>query len=243
MPLKLATTIEIASDSAQEFEAEQRVSFRRAGGMLAAYADGRVIGRVPPRFNRFLAAEKDAVAKVDSVKGDVVSVGVYLQGRASIMGRNGELVLKDRRIAFHPSEGTGSIVKDVAGVRASVVTGEELRSRVTVTRMALAGIFAFALKKQAGGERFLVVEGPDFAWAVEVDLNQANEAILLATAINDEARSAAPAAQAGPAHFAQPAAAGGSDIIGQLERLASLKAAGALTDEEFSAAKRLILGL
>ena len=51
--------------------------------MFVAYADGRAIGHVPPRFNRFLAAERDAKAKVDSVKGDLVSVGVYLQGHAS----------------------------------------------------------------------------------------------------------------------------------------------------------------
>jgi hypothetical protein len=38
-----------------------------------------------------------------------------------------------------------------------------------------------------------------------------------------------------------PAAAGGGDLIAQLERLAGLKSAGILTDAEFEAAKAQVL--
>lgn len=50
------------------------------------------------------------------------------------------------------------------------------------------------------------------------------------------------AAEPAPAPAA-PAAAAGPDQLGQLERLADLKAQGVLTDEEFSAAKAKLLGL
>lgn len=46
-----------------------------------------------------------------------------------------------------------------------------------------------------------------------------------------------------PATPAAPATPTGGDTMDQLERLASLHAGGALTDEEFSAAKARILGL
>jgi hypothetical protein len=56
----------------------------------------------------------------------------------------------------------------------------------------------------------------------------------------------APAAPAAPAYAppapAAPAAAGGVDIAGQLQQLATLKAQGILSDAEFEAAKAKLLG-
>lgn len=54
------------------------------------------------------------------------------------------------------------------------------------------------------------------------------------------------AAQSAAAQYAPPAAAaapssGGVDIVAELQKLASLKDAGALTDEEFAAAKARLL--
>lgn len=48
-----------------------------------------------------------------------------------------------------------------------LVSGSELQSRVTATRLLL-GAFAFAFKKSKGGEKYLTVEGPDFTWMTEV---------------------------------------------------------------------------
>ena len=57
------------------------------------------------------------------------------------------------------------------------------------------------------------------------------------------------AAQAAAAQYAQPAAApapaaaaGGTDIVAELTKLASLKDAGILSEEEFAAAKAKLLG-
>ncbi|MCU1422989.1 MAG: hypothetical protein JWN36_2640 [Microbacteriaceae bacterium] len=51
-----------------------------------------------------------------------------------------------------------------------------------------------------------------------------------------EAAQAAPAQQAAPQPQAVP------DLMGEIERLSSLHESGALTDEEFSAAKAKLLG-
>jgi len=57
------------------------------------------------------------------------------------------------------------------------------------------------------------------------------------------------AAQAAAAQYAQPAApapaapaGGGTDLVAELQKLASLKDAGILSDEEFAAAKAKLLG-
>jgi hypothetical protein len=58
------------------------------------------------------------------------------------------------------------------------------------------------------------------------------------------AAPAAPAADVAPAAPAAPAPAGGSgDYMEELQKLASLRDAGILTDEEFNAKKAQILGL
>jgi hypothetical protein len=52
----------------------------------------------------------------------------------------------------------------------------------------------------------------------------------------------AAAAPAAAAPAAAPAPAGGDDLMAQLEKLAQLKAAGVLSEEEFTAAKAKLLG-
>jgi hypothetical protein len=59
---------------------------------------------------------------------------------------------------------------------------------------------------------------------------------------NDQAQAASAQTQAPPA-AATPAAAAPTDSTAELERLAKLHESGALTDEEFAAAKSKLLGL
>nr|WP_062528769.1 SHOCT domain-containing protein [Demequina rhizosphaerae] len=49
-------------------------------------------------------------------------------------------------------------------------------------------------------------------------------------------------AQAAPQVAAAPAAGGGSDLMGELQKLAQMKEAGILSDAEFAAAKAKLLG-
>lgn len=54
--------------------------------------------------------------------------------------------------------------------------GEELQSRVTATRLLMLGVFAFAAKKKTGGNKFIVVEGENFLWGLEVGRKKVNDA-------------------------------------------------------------------
>jgi uncharacterized membrane protein YebE (DUF533 family) len=62
--------------------------------------------------------------------------------------------------------------------------------------------------------------------------------------VNDQAQAAYAATQAPPpAPAAAPAPAATGDTTAELERLASLHQSGALTDDEFAAAKAKLLGI
>ncbi|HEX5729392.1 SHOCT domain-containing protein [Microbacterium sp.] len=71
---------------------------------------------------------------------------------------------------------------------------------------------------------------------------QQYEAAQQQAQIDEAARAAAAQySQPAPAEPAAPAG-GGVDLVGELQKLASLKDAGVLSDEEFAAAKAKLLG-
>jgi len=67
---------------------------------------------------------------------------------------------------------------------------------------------------------------------------QQQQAAMNAAAQQAVAQQQAAAAQAAPA----PAAAGGTDVVAELQKLATLKEQGILSDDEFAAAKAKLLG-
>lgn len=75
------------------------------------------------------------------------------------------------------------------GVTAVVESGEALQSRVTATRLLAVGIFALAIKKKKGGTSFLLIEGPDFAWAMEVKRGDQSKAQAFAAKVRTAAKS------------------------------------------------------
>ena len=92
----------------------------------------------------------------------------------------------------------GDVQLKLDGVHASVEDGSALESRVTLTRMLAVGLLAFAFKKKSGGEKYLTVEGPDFAWVALANRKHISNAMRFATAINDSARKTAAAKQKRP---------------------------------------------
>lgn len=68
---------------------------------------------------------------------------------------------------------------------------------------------------------------------------QQQQAAMNAAAQQAVAQQQAAAAQAAPA---APAAAGGTDVVAELQKLATLKEQGILSDDEFAAAKAKLLG-
>ena len=78
----------------------------------------------------------------------------------------------------------------LAGVTASVESGEALSQRVTLTRFAAMGLLSLAAKKKSGGESYLLVEGPEFAWTFEVKRGDQAKAQKFAAAIRSAAAKA-----------------------------------------------------
>ena len=63
------------------------------------------------------------------------------------------------------------------GVHAYLEDGSALESRITATRLLLFGPFALAMKKRKGGEKYLIVEGPDFAYMTMVKRQNISKAV------------------------------------------------------------------
>lgn len=87
----------------------------------------------------------------------------------------------------HALECKGEI-RPFAGVSIDLVSGSELQSRVTATRLLLLGVFAFAFKKSKGGEKYLTVEGPDFAWMTEVGNANTRKAMDFINKVRNQSR-------------------------------------------------------
>jgi hypothetical protein len=118
----------------------------------------------------------------------------------------------------------------------------DLRSRVTVSRLLLTGIFAFGLKKERKKGFFISIATPSSLGLFEVNTsgsnNRANEkkARVFAAACNARIRSSNPTGIA-------KAEASSSTNYDEIEKLGELLNKGLLTQKEFDAKKKQILGL
>jgi hypothetical protein len=124
--------------------------------------------------------------------------------------------------------------RPIVGTSASVEETGTISSRSTLTRSLVPGMHGWQ-KKTDNRKGYVVIEGPDFQWQIEylpqLDLGGARKFV---TAVNTAARSAA-----GPA--ATPATAPAPDPLDQLRKLAELRDAGIVTNEEFDAKKAQLL--
>lgn len=111
-----------------------------------------------------------------AAKAPTATFGNYLLRRDSIEKVGG----KDR--GKHPLQGVTAVVE----------SGEALQSRVTATRILAIGVFALAAKKKSGGESYLTIEGPGFAWVEEVDRKKRADAVAFAAKVRAAASSAPP---------------------------------------------------
>jgi hypothetical protein len=133
----------------------------------------------------------------------------------------------------------------IAGAKAAVESAGDINRRVSMTRLALAGPFALAMKKKKDNrELFLTVDGVGFGFVVPVDPKKQLEARQIAARINAMATGATigdhdDAADDGD--LTAPASAPG-DLAAQIARLSDLHAQGVLSDDEFAAAKSKLLG-
>lgn len=124
-------------------------------------------------------------------------------------------------------QGTGRF----AGSVMRVETEGQLTSRITATRLVALGVFALAARKTVDDRQlYLTVDGDGFQLVSKVDPTLGAAARQFAATYNT--RSGGLAKQPTP----------GAGTSAELERLAKLHADGALTDQEFAAAKARLLG-
>lgn len=97
------------------------------------------------------------------------------------------MILRKKTI-IHTQSGDGE--KPLGGVVARIESGRELKSRITLTRIALLGAFALAAPKRKGGEKFVSIEGPGFIWWMEVDRKRAGDAARFVAKVNQQVKIA-----------------------------------------------------
>lgn len=169
-----------------------------SGDQLVARADGRAVAWVSNKYEAILRSEHDKRCVVTGTVGDTVAISLMIpelrvKYRSDFYGSNGAIRLIGDEISYTEDADSPAVqweTKGIVGVTARVESGQELNSRVTVTRMLLVGALAFALRKESGGEKFLTVEGPDFLWAVQLPNKRANEAMSFVSLINAAAKEA-----------------------------------------------------
>lgn len=66
--------------------------------------------------------------------------------------------------------------QSIVGADIELEDGEALKKRVRVSHVLMLGVFALATKKKSGGELWLAISGPEFAWLHEVSHKDAAKA-------------------------------------------------------------------
>ena len=134
----------------------------------------------------------------------------------------------------------------LSGVTARVESGSDLESRVTLTRFIAIGLFALAFKKRRGGEKYLTIEGIDFAWMSMVGRKHIHDAMRFMTAVNDAARRCLPTSIENTPQFRASASAVRHDVTGgQIDSLVDLfesYAEGKVSFSDYVAQKKRLLG-
>jgi hypothetical protein len=127
--------------------------------------------------------------------------------------------------------------RSIVGVTAQLEEAGDVAARATLTRSLVPGMHGWQ-KKIDTRVSHVVVTGPDFEWWVHYDPKAAFIGSLpqqLVAAINNASRAAT------PLQPAQQAPAAAPDPLDQLRKLAELRDAGIVTQQEFGAQKARIL--
>ncbi len=163
----------------------------------------------------------------------------FMGGYADRHKATGTLTFYEKRTEFNSVLSTkfvilNSQVKDIA-----IEGKDEVNRRVTVTRLLAVGIFAFALKKKnTDKEAYLTIELSDGQEIIFfIDKKSPMELKAKLAKVISRVKRAGVAAQASAA---QPDQGRSTD---ELIKLADLKEKGILTQEEFNAKKKQLLGL
>ena len=138
---------------------------------------------------------------------------------------------------------------EIINFDANIVTNDHSSSRLTVTRMATLGIFSLAAPKKTGkieNKFFYVLHTTTGDFEVEAEMSGSAKSSLVGLAVATLKKQA----NIGRAYVANHATGQRNDVPGkqdngldELEKLAQLKKQGVITQTEFEAKKKQILGL
>ena len=117
------------------------------------------------------AAEREALQQKAATYGNFLTYLISEDGQSVISLREKGIEFESKDESLNPGIHTWDEIKEI-----TIEDAEELQSRVTVTRLLLVGVFAFALKKKKGGTKYIVVEGEDFLWPIEIGRKKAADA-------------------------------------------------------------------
>lgn len=179
------------------------------------------------------------------------ALGRVAGGTAELVpGERGTLRLAQGGVYLHPAERPEpSLQLPWVEVTAIMVeTPEELSERLGASRVAELGVLAWGLST-TGGECFVTVttKQDELYFAGQAPPSQLRQhwASVLAQFAVDPDEVVVPATSAGSEARSEARSEAGSeagaDLVGKLERLASLHAHGVLTQEEFAAAKAAVI--
>ena len=104
------------------------------------------------------------------------------KAKAAATGTFEGITLKPDSLKYKSTSGP------VFGATAHVETAADARRRITATRVLAIGVFALAVKKQAGNV-YLTVEHPDYGFVVEIPVKKETKAREFAAKINNAAKA------------------------------------------------------
>lgn len=183
---------------------------------------------------------QEKVAEVKDARGNRIGAlsADYMGGYGDYRKAKGSVTFYQKQTEFS-SLMTKFTIQN-SSVRDVVVEGKsEVNRRVTVTRLLAVGIFAFALKKKnTDKEAYITIELTD---GQEVIFFVDNKAPMELKA--KLAKVISQVKQAGVAGQVQANAQPQGSVADELTKLATLKEQGILTQDEFDAKKKQLLGL
>lgn len=167
------------------------------GDQLVARVNNEVVASFSKRYINSLKAESEKRILLGARTGDTIRLSVQVPAMrailanayGSISGSNGSYRIEKDKIIYHDNESDDTQVRPIVSASAKIESGEDLKQRVTATRLFFFGVFAFALKKSSGGEKFLTLEGEDFFWAIEIPNENTNEAMRFVAKVNSLAKA------------------------------------------------------
>lgn len=178
------------------------------------------------------------VAERNEARGKMMGVVMaeYVGGYGEYRKAKGSLMFFEKQTEFSSPMSTKFTIqsKDIKNI--AIEGKDEVNRRVTVTRLLAVGIFAFALKKKSKDQEAYIT----------VELTDGQEVIFFVDNVAPmklKTKLAGITSLVKQGQVSQQQTATGGNVADELTKLADLKDKGILTQAEFDAKKKQLLGL